>query len=114
MILDLRTAIVDRACAALHDVRAVAIGETFGLSAGAAWIVARLEEEPRALTRYTIRKRLPRSDLSILRNVGAIDPLMAQIRSKIGGDAILTDPEGYRLTPLGRIRIRVALKEPVI
>lgn len=114
MILDLRTAIVDRACAALHDMRAVAIGEAFGLSAGAAWIVARLEEEPRALTRYTIRKRLPRSDLAILRHVGAIDPLVNQIRDKIGGDAVFTDTDGYRLTPLGRLRIRVALKERTI
>ena len=114
MILDLRTAIVDRACAALDDVRAVAIGEAFGLSAGAAWIAARLEEERQPLTRYTIRKRLPRSDLAILRNVGAIGPLMAQIREKIGGDAVFSDRDGYRLTPLGRVRIRLALGEPVL
>ena len=114
MILDLRTTIVDRACAALDDVRAVAIGEAFGLSAGAAWIAARLEEERQPLTRYTIRKRLPRSDLAILRNVGAIGPLMAQIRDKIGGDAVFSDQDGYRLTPLGRVRIRLALGEPVL
>jgi hypothetical protein len=114
MIIDLRTAIVDRACATLEDVRAVAIGEAFGLSAGAAWIVARLEEEPRTLTRYAIRKRLPRSDLAILRHVGAVAPLMSQIRDKMGGDSVFTDPDGYRLTPLGRIRIRSALREPVL
>lgn len=114
MIVDLRTAIVDRACAALDDVRAVAIGQAFDLSAGAAWIAAQLEEEPRALTRYSIRTRLPRSDLAVLRTVGAIGPLMSQIRDKIGGDAVFTDLDGYRLTALGRIRIRVALKEPVI
>lgn len=114
MIIDLRTAIVDRACAALEDERAEAIGKAFGLSAGAAWIVARLEEQPQALTRYAIRKRLPRSDLAILRNVGAIGPLVTQIRDKMGGDAMLTDLDGHRLTPIGRIRIRVALKEPVL
>ncbi|MNU41431.1 hypothetical protein D3C71_301640 [compost metagenome] len=114
MIVDLRTAIVDRACAALEDGRAAAIGTAFGLSAGAAWIVARLEEEPQALTRYTIRKRLPRSDLAVLRSVSAISPLVTQIRDKMGGDAVFTDLNGYCLTPLGRIRIRVALGEPAI
>lgn len=114
MIVDLRTAIVDRACAALEDERALAIGEAFDLTAGAAWIVARLEEKHQALTRFAIRKRLPRSDLAILRNVGAIGPLVTQIRDKMGGDALFTDLDGHRLTPLGRIRIRVALKEPVI
>ncbi|MNY42185.1 hypothetical protein D3C86_1770500 [compost metagenome] len=105
---------MDRACASLEDVRAGAISEAFGLSPGAAWIVARLEEQPQALTRFAIRKRLPRSDLAILRNVGAIGPLMTQIRDKMGGDALLTDLDGHRLTPLGRIRIRTALREPVI
>lgn len=114
MIIDLRTAIVDRACAALEDERAEAIGKAFGLSAGAAWIVARLEDQPQALTRYAIRKRLPRSDLAILRNVGAIGPLMTQIRDRMGADTVFTNLDGYRLTPLGRIRIRNALKERVL
>jgi hypothetical protein len=114
VIIDLRTAIVNRACAALKDVRAEAIADAFGLQAGAAWILARMEEEPQVLTRFAIRRRLPRSDLAILRNVRAIGPMVAEIRDSLGGDAILTDLDGYRLTALGRIRIRVALKEPVI
>lgn len=114
MIIDLRTAIVNRACAALADPRALAIGQAFGLSAGAAWIVTRLEEEPTGLSRVAIRRRLPKSKLAILRNIQAIGPLIDQIRDRVGPDAILTDTDGYRLTPLGRIQIRKALKEPLL
>ena len=114
MIIDLRTAILNRACAALEDPRAQAIEGAFGLQAGAAWIVARLEEQPQGLTRFAIRRRLPRSDLAILRNVRAVGPMMTEIRDALGADAILTELDGYRLTALGRIRIRVALKEPIL
>lgn len=114
MIIDLQTAMMNRACAALEDGRATAIGEAFGLDAAAAWIVARLEEQPQVLTRFAIRRRLPRPDLAILRNVQALGPLMVEIRDALGAEAILTEPDGYRLTPLGRIRIRIALKEPVL
>ena len=114
MIIDLRSAILNRACAALADPRAQAIEGALGLQAGAAWIVARLEEQPQGMTRFAIRRRLPRSDLAILRNVRAIGPMMTEIRDTLGADAILTELDGYRLTALGRIRIRVALKEPVI
>lgn len=95
MIIDLRTAMMNRACAALGDVRADAIGQAFALQPAAAWVVARLEQQPQVLTRPDIR-------------------LMVQIRDAMGADAILTEPDGYRLTPLGRIRIRNALKEPVL
>lgn len=114
MIIDLRTAIMNRACAALEDRRAEAIARAFGLPMSASWILARLEEEPQGLTRFAVRRRLPRSDLAVLRNVRAIGPMMTEIRDTLGADAILTEPDGYRLTALGRIRIRVALKEPVI
>lgn len=114
MIIDLRTAILNRACAALEDRRAQAIEGAFGLQPGPAWIVARLEEQPYGLTRFAIRRRLPRSDLAVLRNVRAIAPMMNEIRDSLGADAILTEQDGYRLTALGRIRIRVALKEPVL
>lgn len=105
---------MNRACAAIEDRRAEAIAGAFGLPAGAAWIVARLEEQPYGLTRFAIRRRMPRSDLAILRNVRAIGPMMNEIRQSLGADAILTELDGYRLTALGRIRIRVALREPLI
>lgn len=114
MIIELRTAIVDRACAGMEDLRATALGNAFKMSAGAAWILTRLEEEAQGISRFSIRKRLPRSDLALLRHAGAIGPLINQIREKVGGDAIYTDADGYRLTPLGRVRIRAALKEPII
>lgn len=114
MIIDLRTAILNRACAALADPRAQALEGALGMQSGAAWILARLEEQPQGMTRFAIRKRLPRSGLSILRNVRAIGPMMDEIRDSLGADAILTEVDGFRLTALGRIRIRVALKEPVL
>ncbi|MBK1969417.1 hypothetical protein JIX58_07090 [Brevundimonas diminuta] len=114
MIIDLRRAIMNRACAALGDPRAAALGRAFRLQPGAAWILARMEEEPAALTRSAIQRR-PRSKFAILRHVQATGPLIEEIAQALGGrDAILTEPEGYRLTPLGRIRIRKALKEPII
>lgn len=114
MIIDLRMAMMNRACAALEDVRADAIGQAFALQPAAAWIVARMEEQPQVLTRFAIRRRLHRPSLALLRNVQALGPLMVEIRDALGADAILTEPDGYRLTPLGRIRIRIALKEPVL
>jgi len=113
VIIDLRRAIMNRACAALGDPRAAALGRTFYLQPGAAWILARMEEEPAALTRSAIQRR-PRSRFAILRHVQATGPLIEEIAQALGRDAILTESDGYRLTPLGRIRIRKALKEPVL
>ena len=114
MIIGLRRAIMNRACAALEDARAAAIAEAFDLQPGAAWILARMEEEPAALSRSAIRRYRPRSDLAVLRRLPAIGPLIEEIAQALGADALLTEPGGYRLTPLGRIRIRKALKEPVL
>lgn len=114
MITDLRIALVNRACAATKDTRAQSIGKALGLDAGPAWIIARLEEQPHGLTRYGIRQRLPRTDNAILRSGPAIGPIMSDIRDTLGHDAVFTDLDGYRLTPLGRIRIRIALGEPVV
>ncbi|HBY42780.1 hypothetical protein [Brevundimonas sp.] len=114
MIIDLRRAIMNRACAALGDPRAAALGRAFYLQPGAAWILARMEEEPAALSRSAIRRYRPRSDLTILRHVQAIGPLIEEIAQALGRDSILTEAGGYRLTPLGRIRIRKALKEPLL
>lgn len=113
MIIDLRRVIMNRACAALGDPRAAALGQAFYLQPGAAWILARMEEEPAALSRSAIRRR-PRSKFVILRHVQATGSLIEEIAQALGRDAILTEPDGYRLTPLGRIRIRKALKEPII
>ncbi|MNJ44880.1 hypothetical protein D3C77_399500 [compost metagenome] len=114
MIIDLPTALINRACAALEDPRAIAIAQALDLPAGAAWILARMEEEPQALARTAVRRRLPRSDLAILRGSLAIGPILNAIRDTLGADAILTEPDGYRLTPLGRVRIRLALGEAVL
>ncbi|MFI8682278.1 hypothetical protein ACIGFJ_07940 [Brevundimonas diminuta] len=111
MIIDLRRAIMNRACAALGDPRAAALGQAFALQPGAAWVLARMEERRGTLFRSAIRLR---GNKAILRHVQAIAPLIEEIAQALGRDAILTELGGYRLTPLGRIRIRKALKEPII
>lgn len=43
-----------------------------------------------------------------------MDRLVAQIHERLGGDSTLTEGGTIRLTPLGRLRIRLAMNERML
>lgn len=101
----LRYEIADRACAAIEDARARTIQAALSLSSAAAWTLAQMEADRNGIELASHPFFWP-SELRIR--------LINQIHEAIGNDSTLTENGLIRLTPLGRIRIRNAMGEPVL
>jgi hypothetical protein len=104
-VVNLRHEIADRACAACENARAITLQAALSLSPAAAWTVARMEADRNGIEQENHPFFWP----SELR-----DHLINQIHDAIGTDSTLSENGLIRLTPLGRIRIRTAIGEPVL
>lgn len=101
----LRYEIADRACAAIEDARAITLQAALSLSPAAAWTLAQMEADRNGIELASHPFFWP-SDLRIR--------LINQIHEAIGTDSTLTENGLIRLTPLGRMRIRNSVGEPVM
>lgn len=103
-VVNLRHEIADRACAAIEDARAITLQAALSLLPAAAWTVAQMEADRNGIE----LANHPFFGPSELR-----DHLVNQIHDAIGTDSTLTENGLISLTPLGRLRIRNAMGEPV-
>ena len=114
MLIFLRQELADRACAAIEDTRAITIQAALALSPAAAWMLARMEADRDGVD----AKDFPHDDafikLPFLRKSPLMTRLINQIHDAIGTDSTLTENGLIRLTPLGRLRIRNTVGEPVL
>lgn len=99
----------------VHDdqVRTVALRSAFGLQPAAAWLLSRLAAaDGRLFRRDALADYLPSRDTAEERGIKIVDVHMVKVRKAIGDDAIETVwGVGWRLTPLGLLRVRRALNE---
>lgn len=86
--------------------------DAFGMPPGPTWLLSRLiAADGRLVPRASLLDAIPSSDRSVERTVKAVDVYMVKIRRVLGFDAIETVwAQGYRLTPLGRLRTRMAIE----
>ena len=114
MLIARRQSIADRACAAIEDVRASSIESALNLSPAASWMLARMEEDRAGVDAANFRFDTLRHSLPFFRLSDLTHRLIRQIHDAIGQDSTLTENGLIRLTPLGRLRIRMALNERIL
>lgn len=85
--------------------------QAFDLPPGPAWLLSRLAAaDGRLFKREALVDYLPPNDAAHDRTDKIVDVHMVKVRRAIGADAIETvHGIGWRLTPLGRYRVRRAL-----
>lgn len=88
----------------------------FGLQRDAACLFDQLAQVEGSLpiTHDQARRAIGRRGQVIAMRTRSPDLCMAEIRAKVGADAVETVEEGWRLSPLGRIRSRRALGESFV
>lgn len=114
MLIAQRQDIADRACAAIEDVRSVTIQSALDISPAAAWLLTRMEATPDGVDAGDFRFDCITQNYSFFRQPELMSRLVAQLHERLGGDSTFTDNGTIRLTPLGRLRIRLALNERMI
>jgi len=114
MLIILRQELADRACAAIEDTRAITIQASLGLSPSAAWMLARMEADRDGVDAKDFRYDTILENYPFFRQSDLMARLVKQIHDTIGTDSTLTENGLIRLTPLGRLRIRTAIGEPVL
>lgn len=114
MMLSRRLAFADRACAAIEDTRAIHLQLALDLSPAAAWMLAKMEADREGVDARDFPYDIILVNLPFFRQSDLITRLVEQIHTAIGPDSTLSDMGLIRLTPLGRLRIRTKLGEPVI
>lgn len=87
--------------------------KAFGLPPGPAWLLSRLvAADGRLFRRDALMDYLPANDEVHDRSDKVIDVYLCRIRKALGADGIETERGiGWRLTPLGRLRVKQAMKE---
>lgn len=90
--------------------------KAFGMPPGATWLLSRLAvANGRILSRQALLDQIPGTDRNRDRHPKQIDVYMVRVRAALGGDATETvRGHGYRLSPLGRLRVKRALGEEVV
>lgn len=84
----------------------------FDLTPGQAWLLQELFRASGLLSSTAVRLRAPRTDHVVEMHPKTPYVFMHRIRESLGADAIETvRGHGWRLTPLGRLRVRKALGE---
>lgn len=111
MLIDMREALINRACAAIDDIRALQLQHALQLSPAAAWVVAKMEEDRAGVSADEIHYESRTERHPFFRKADMMERLVAQIHDRIGKDSTLTENGVVSLTPLGRLRIRRALRE---
>lgn len=114
MLINLRQELADRACAAIEDARAITIQAALALSPAAAWMLARMEADRDGVDAKAFRFDSILENYPFFRQSELMTRLIKQIHDAIGTDSTLTENGLIRLTPLGRLRIRNAVGEPVL
>lgn len=85
----------------------------FALPAGPAWLLSRLAAADGLLvTRDALLQGVPDTDRPRDRSPRTLDGWAADLRAGLGAECLETVPgRGWRVTPLGRLKIRRALGE---
>lgn len=93
--------------------RIVALRRAFGMPAGPTWLLSRLvAADGRIFRRDALIDHLPAADAAEDRSEKIVDVYMVRIRKVLGADAVETEwGVGWRLTPLGRLRVKLALEQ---
>lgn len=111
MLIDMREAMANRACAAIDNIRALEIQHALQLSPAAAWVLAKMETDRAGVPADEIHYESQTEQHPFFRKGDLINRLVSQIHDRIGGDSTLTEDGIVRLTPLGRLRVRRAIGE---
>ncbi len=111
MLIDMREALANRACAAIDNIRALEIQHALHLSPAAAWVVVKMEADRTGVSADEIHYESHTERHPFFRKADLMVRLVAQIHDRIGNDSTLTENGVVRLTPFGRLRIRRALRE---
>ncbi len=86
----------------------------FGVQPRIAWMMQALHRARGLLARDFVLEHMPRVDRVVVLHPHTPDVYMHGVRAALGSDAIQTmRGEGWRLTPLGRLRIMRALGEEI-
>lgn len=93
--------------------RQLTLKKAFSLPGGPAWLLSRLAAaDGRLLRKEALIDHLPANDSAHERQDKLVDVHMCRLRKAIGADAIETVwGVGWRLTPVGRLRVKRALEE---
>lgn len=110
-VIQMQEAIADRACAAIDNLRALELQAGLKLSPAAAWVVAMMEDDRAGVSTDDIHHESHTERHPFFRKSDLMKSIVAQIHERIGGDSTLTESGVIRLTPLGRLRIRLAMGE---
>lgn len=114
MLIARRLGIADRACAALEDTRSINFQIVMDLSPAAAWMLARMEADRGGVDGQDFPYDTLVQNLPFFRKSDLVSRLTKQIHEAIGLDSTFTENGMIRLTPLGRMRIRKAMGEPIL
>lgn len=114
MLIVLREEMADRACAAIKDVRALSIQTALGTSPAASWMLAQMEADRHGIDAKDFRFDTILENYPFFRQSDLMARLVKQIHDAIGTDSTLTENGLIGLTPLGRLRIRNSIGEPVM
>ena len=114
MLISRRQGIADRACAAMKDARAINLEQVLNLSPAAAWMLAKMEEDREGVDASDFPYDTMAQNLPFFRQSDLVARLTQQIHTAIGPDSTHTDNGLIRLTPLGRLRIKSSLGEPLL
>ncbi|PZU62190.1 MAG: hypothetical protein DI552_00360 [Brevundimonas sp.] len=83
-----------------------------GVQPRIAWMIQALHQARTVLTRDFVLEHMPRVDQVVSLHPKTPAIYMVDVRAALGADSILTVPgRGWRLTPLGRLRVKRALGE---
>ena len=89
-----------------------ALQAAFAVQPRIAWMIQALHQARPVLTRDYVLQHLPRADQVVALHPKTPAIYMVDVRAALGADAVLTVPgHGWRLTPLGRLRVRRAFGE---
>lgn len=93
--------------------RQLTLRKAFALPRGPAWLLSRLAAaDGRLIRKEALIDHLPANDDAHDRQDKLVDVHMCKLRKAIGPDAIETVwGVGWRLTPLGRLRVKSALAQ---
>ena len=113
-MLSRRLAFADRACAAIEDTRAIHLQLALDLSPAAAWMLAQMEADRKGISARDFPYDVTLANMPFFKQSDLITRLVEQIHTAIGPDSTHTENGLIRLTPLGRLRIKSSLGEPVL